>query len=929
MKKLTLLLLLTLSIIGAQAQTTYKLSSWQIMQYGLLNGTTQHTTYGKATFLDSVRIGSNFSRNSNYKLYVSTPQASNGVAFERRLTPGAGLGRGMEIMWAPHSGTGMQIGDGVGFIYSGYDAAGTYTTHSSWEAPVQSVTANMMKGSLQAWFADGTNLKANPAIQTDHMPYSIMYPKYRDAGTPYIFYGTPTLDGFYKSASYGVKDSSVIFIDDNNYRVGLNNLNPSVELDVTGRGSFTRSAFNYVESNSLTSDSWFRLSYNSAKKWDIKNKSDESDILKWVNASEANVMTLTQAGALNVSGSVTSSFVGSLTGNASTATLATNATTLANSRTIFGQSFDGSANVSGAISGATTIDASSNLTVGGTGSFTGNITANASLVFPDNGNGAFQIGRDATTPGFYIFNGGTGSYPLTINKTTNAVTTTAGLTVPSLKITSGASNGYVLKSDASGNASWQATTSAYKGTWDASTNTPTVEDGVGTTGDYYEVSTGGTQFGRSFTTGGRAIYNGTIWEPVGVSASVTSVNGYTGTVVLAKSDIGLGNADNTSDVNKPVSTTQQTALDLKANIASPTFTGTVVLPSTTSIGSVSNTEIGYVDGVTSAIQTQIDSKLSTSTAASTYAAKSGDTFTGEVTITGSGNGITLDNTVDGKIYNVGSEVRIAKTDGTNAVGIDLTTGNLSAYGNVTGANLSGTNTGDQTWLTLPGKPTIPTTTSELTNNSGFITGNQSITLSGAVTGSGATAITTTLASGIDATKLADGTVTSTELQHINSLTSNAQTQLDAKAPLASPTLTGTPTAPTASVGTNTTQLATTAFVQANKGTVDRLIGSSSVPTIVAGVGAGTGNTVSITGTDLAGKITITSGSSPTSGAIATITFNGAYSTTPFVVTQAGNATTADRSIYATPTTTTFEIGNSLGATLTPSEVYVWYYQVIQ
>jgi hypothetical protein len=39
--------------------------------------------------------------------------------------------------------------------------------------------------------------------------------------------------------------------------------------------------------------------------------------------------------------------------------------------------------------------------------------------------------------------------------------------------------------------------------------------------------------------------------------------------------------------------------------ASPTLTGTVTLPSTTSIGNVSATEIGYLDGVTSAIQTQI------------------------------------------------------------------------------------------------------------------------------------------------------------------------------------------------------------------------------------------------------------------------------------------------------------------------------------
>ena len=51
-----------------------------------------------------------------------------------------------------------------------------------------------------------------------------------------------------------------------------------------------------------------------------------------------------------------------------------------------------------------------------------------------------------------------------------------------------------------------------------------------------------------------------------------------------------------------------TAASTYAPISSPTFTGTVTLPSTSSIGSVSSTEIGYVDGVTSAIQTQIDAK---------------------------------------------------------------------------------------------------------------------------------------------------------------------------------------------------------------------------------------------------------------------------------------------------------------------------------
>ncbi|AHJ87314.1 tail fiber protein [Pseudomonas phage phiPsa374] len=46
-------------------------------------------------------------------------------------------------------------------------------------------------------------------------------------------------------------------------------------------------------------------------------------------------------------------------------------------------------------------------------------------------------------------------------------------------------------------------------------------------------------------------------------APVQSVQGYTGAVVLARSDIGLGNVDNTSDINKPTSTAQQTSIDVK------------------------------------------------------------------------------------------------------------------------------------------------------------------------------------------------------------------------------------------------------------------------------------------------------------------------------------------------------------------------------
>lgn len=48
-------------------------------------------------------------------------------------------------------------------------------------------------------------------------------------------------------------------------------------------------------------------------------------------------------------------------------------------------------------------------------------------------------------------------------------------------------------------------------------------------------------------------------------AGVSSVNGRTGAVTLAKGDVNLGNVDNTSDLSKPVSTATQTALNAHAN----------------------------------------------------------------------------------------------------------------------------------------------------------------------------------------------------------------------------------------------------------------------------------------------------------------------------------------------------------------------------
>jgi len=68
-------------------------------------------------------------------------------------------------------------------------------------------------------------------------------------------------------------------------------------------------------------------------------------------------------------------------------------------------------------------------------------------------------------------------------------------------------------------------------------------------------------------TGTQTLTNKTLTSPV--------INTPTG---ITKSDVGLANVDNTSDANKPVSTAAQTALDLKAPLASPALTGTPTAP---------------------------------------------------------------------------------------------------------------------------------------------------------------------------------------------------------------------------------------------------------------------------------------------------------------------------------------------------------------
>jgi hypothetical protein len=82
---------------------------------------------------------------------------------------------------------------------------------------------------------------------------------------------------------------------------------------------------------------------------------------------------------------------------------------------------------------------------------------------------------------------------------------------------------------------------SYQGTWNASTNTPTLASGVGTKGYYYVVSVAGSTNLDGITDwkiGDWAVYNGTAWQKVDNTDQVTSVNGQTGAVVLNAASVG-------------------------------------------------------------------------------------------------------------------------------------------------------------------------------------------------------------------------------------------------------------------------------------------------------------------------------------------------------------------------------------------------------
>ena len=162
-------------------------------------------------------------------------------------------------------------------------------------------------------------------------------------------------------------------------------------------------------------------------------------------------------------------------------------------------------------------------------------------------------------------------------------------------------------------------------------------------------------------------YNGSSAVTVAIDSTVATLTGaqtltnktITTPLGLVKGDVGLGNVDNTTDANKPISTATQTALDLKAPLASPALTGAPTAP--TAAAATNTTQIATTEFVRAEVAALVnsagstldtlgeiatalgnDANLSTTLTNSiaTKAPLASPTFTGTVTVAASGIAFT-------------------------------------------------------------------------------------------------------------------------------------------------------------------------------------------------------------------------------------------------------------------------------------------------
>ena len=200
----------------------------------------------------------------------------------------------------------------------------------------------------------------------------------------------------------------------------------------------------------------------------------------------------------------------------------------------------------------------------------------------------------------------------------------------------------------------------YQGTWNASTNSPALASGVGTTNYYYIVGTSGSTNLDGITdwvAGDWLIFNGTVWQKIDQTNLVSSVNGQTGAVSLTYTNVNAIGSITSVDGSVTVSTASGIA-DLSVAVAASTTTVIAQVRNTTGATLTKGTVV-YISGATGQISTVTKALASgDSTSAQTLGVISADlanNTNGYVTIIG------LVTDIDTSAYTDGQQLYLSPT----------------------------------------------------------------------------------------------------------------------------------------------------------------------------------------------------------------------------------------------------------------------------